>query len=533
MGWLHQLFSGRFQAGQPDPFSDFWYQPAGITTIAGLHLDAEGAQKVSAYYRGVDILSTSLAMLPLPIWRRLAKDAGREVAREHPLYDLLHRKPNPWQDAFQWKRQQMRHLIHHGNGYSRIIDGARGFVDELRPIHPTLVTPEQLETGRVVFHIRNPKTALTMTFTQDEIFHLRGACDEGVKGKGILEYARDSIGLGVVMESYASRLFSRGTAASGVIEVPGILNEEASRRIAKTFVTAYGEWHLPKVLEQGAKFTRTEMDPEKAQMLLSRKFSVTDIARWLGLPPHMLGDLDRATFTNIEHQGQEFVTYSLGPWLSLWEFAVNDRLILRPETYYAEFTRDALVRGDIATRWEAYVKGVNAGIVAPNEVREKENLRKVDGLDQPRTPANITGNPPASEGPTTRPRSRRIPSDEDEEEPDEEDEGARTRARAIVRESAARVLRKEIRAALHAGVKYSAAGKEWAAWVNDFYADYHEFVMQTMLMDEAMARAYVAFHRTELQAGFAVTKEWTPDYLANLALDWPRAVQTPVLPIRE
>jgi hypothetical protein len=202
-------------------------------------------------------------------------------------------------------------------------------------------------------------------------------------------------------EQYASRIFSRGTLNGGVIEVPGPMDPESARSMAQSFVTAAGEWHMPKVLPMGAKMAdpKLALTPENAQMLLSRKFAISDVARWLGLPPHMIGDLDRATFSNIEHQGQEFVTYSLGPWLSLWEFAINDQLILQPNRFFAEFTRDALVRGDIAARWQAYQIAVQTGTWTRNEVRRKENMNALDGLDEPLDPAHLTGSQPPTAQP--------------------------------------------------------------------------------------------------------------------------------------
>lgn len=501
MDLLASLFAGS-ERMQPGPTDDFWYGPIGAMTQAGLRVDEEGAKKISAWFRGRDILSTSLAMLPLPIYRRLPSDQGRDKAPTQPLYDVLHRKPNSWQDSFQWRRQAMCHLIDHGNHYSRIVAGPRGFADQLHPIaDPRTVTPELLGSGRKVFHIRDAKTGATKTKTQDEVFHLCGASDDGVVGKGILEYARESLGLGLALHSYASRLFSQGVLHGGVITVPGTLDPEAARRMAASFVTSASKWHSPKVLEQGATYAAAGLDPEKAQFILSRKFSVNDIARWLGLPPHMLADLERSTNNNIEHQGQEFVDYSLGPWLTLWEFAINDQLMLRPETYFAEFTRDALVRGDIATRWAAYVSSVNAGIVAINEVRTKENLTKVPGGDVPREPKNITG-------------SQSFPNRDRRPEPRED------RAQAIATEAAARLLRKEIRAIQQRAVKHAADGDAFASAVTGFYADHVALVAQTLQVDQATAHTYCRGQAAQIlgEVGLSALETWAaPYYAAGLA----------------
>jgi HK97 family phage portal protein len=502
MDLLGSLFTGSFRAGVPGPGDDYWYNPVGVMTAAGVRIDDEGAKKVSAWFRGRDLLATSLAMLPLGMNVRLPGDGGRDAAPDHPLDDVIGRKPNPWQDAFQWRRQAMFHIIDHGNHYSRIVSGARGFVDELRPIYPTRVTPELLDVGRVVYRVKSKNGATTETFTQDEIFHLRGACDDGVEGKGVLEYARDSLGLGLTLESYAAKIFGRGGLRAGVIEVPGTLNEDASKRMAQSFVTAVGNWHLPKVLEQGSTFKPDTLDPEKAQMILSRQFTVNDIARWLGLPPHMLGDLERSTNNNIEHQGQEFVTYSLGPWLTLFEFSINDQLVTKPQTYYAEFVRDALVRGDIAARWAAYQIAVSTGTFTRNEVRELENKPKLPGLDTPLDPAHLTGKLPAPAGGGTK------------------GPASSTKAHAIAVESAARLLRKEIAQVERAAVKHAADADAFAIWVTDFYQTHVALVAETLQMSADDAARYCAGQAAQLlgELGLRAVETWgTTAYASGLA----------------
>ena len=496
MDFLTGLMTGQLQAGTPGPTDDFWYGPAGTVTAAGLRIDSDGAQKVSAWYRGRDILATSLAMLPLGMYQR----RGPEEAPDHPLHDVLHRKPNPWQDSFQSRREAMFHIIDHGHAYYHIVPGPRGFADQLWPIHPTLVTPELLDSGVMRYVVRDPKRGTTRVLTQDDIFHLRGA-----EGKGVLEHARDSLGLGLVLENYASKLFSRGALGGGFIQVPGPADADARKALAKSYLTPVGDWHVPKILENGATFQASTMEPEKAQFILSRKFSVNDIARWLGLPPHMLADLERSTNNNIEHQGQEFVTYSLGLWLSLWEFSINDQLVLRPQTYYAEFKREALVRGDIATRWAAYVSGTNAGILAVNEVRKKENLPAVDGGDVPRPPANIVGNRRAADG---QPPPRRNQDDDN------------NRAEAIAAAAAARLLRKEVRAVQRLAVKHAADEDAFAAAVTEFYAKHVTLVMNELKMSQVDAESYCS-----QQAVQALSDEWvwlleqwnTEAYAAGLA----------------
>ena len=504
MDILGRLFGGGLQATY-GPADDHWYQPisAGTSTPAGMRVDTETAQKISAWYRGRDILATVVAMLPFPLYQKLPNDGGSEPVPDHPLYDVLHDAPNSWQDAFQWRRDKMFDLIDYGWSFDWIREGRRGFVDELHPIAPTLVTPERIKSGalagRWLFHVRDDKTGRSTTHTQDEIFYLRGA-----GGKGILEYARTSLGTALATESYAANIFGNGTLNGGIIENPGLLNPEAARRMAASMVTKPGDWHRPKVLEQGSKFIQNTMTPEDAQMLLSRKFSIDDMARWLGVPRQMLENSD-PSFGNAEQFDQNFITYSLGGWLSLFEFAVKHQLILYPKKFYAEFTRDAIVRGKFTERAEGNVAYVNAGIYTVDEVRGKEGKNKRGGkADELREPQNITGKPSAADP-----------------EPEPDDPPARKKATAIATESAARLLRKEITAVQKAAVKHAADQDAFVAWVTEFYTAHAALVAQTLQMAQADADTYCWSQAQQIVNGvgwLAALEVWNTDaYAAGLA----------------
>lgn len=493
------------------PDDDRWFSPigAGVITPAGMRVDADAAQKISAWYRGRDLLATVVAMLPFPVYERLPHDGGSAPVPDHPLYDLLHDQPNSWQDAFQWRREKMFNLIDYGWSYDWIVPGARGFVDALQPIAPALVTPEQIRRGpsrgRWLFHVRDEDTGQTAIKTQDEVFFLRGA-----GGKGILEYARTSLGTALATESYAANIFGNGVLNGGVIENPGVLDTEAARRMARSFVTKPGQWHTPKVLEQGSKWVQNEMTPEDAQMLLSRKFSIDDMARWLGVPRQMLENSD-PSFGNAEQFDQNFLTYSMGGWLALFEFAVKAQLILNPKRFYAEFTRDAIARGKLVDRWQVHVAAVNAGIKTVDEARAKEGLNTRGGkANELREPQNITGKPAAP-----------VPDD---------DEPARARRRtpsaqsaAIVQESAARVLRKEVAAMQKYAVRHAADEDAWATAVTDFYADHAALVAQTLQVSVEAAQTYCASQAAQIVsrepgAWVETLERWhTAQYAAGLA----------------
>jgi HK97 family phage portal protein len=503
MGLLtRMILGGGLRAGTPGPADDFWYRSTGVMTPSGIQIDEDSAKKLSAWYRGRDILATVLAMLPLQVFEKLPNDGGAQQAKQHPLYDVLHDKPNVWQDSFRWRRQSMFHLIDHGNAYARVLSGGRGFVDQLWPLDPRLVTVEQLPSGRLLYRVRDARTNRTSTLTQDEVFHLCGASEDGITGQGILAYARNSIGLAHAMESYAQRIFGKGVLNGGTITVPGQLDPEASKRMAQSFITAAGDWSLPKVLEQGATWEKPDMSPEDFQMILSRKFSIDDMARWLGIPRQMLENND-PSFGNAEQFDRNFIVYSMGPWLSLWEFAIKDQLILNPQRFYAEFNRDAIVRADIGQRWTAHVEAVNAGIKSVDEVRAVEGLNKRGGkADELREPQNITGKPKADD-PAAAPRSAQT-----------------TRAAAIAQASAARMIRKEVTAVQALAKKHAQDLAQFALAVDAFYLDHVALVEQTLQVTHAVAVEYATSHArlARTTAWVAALQTWSSDsYAAGVA----------------
>lgn len=504
MGMLARLLTGHdLMASTPGPTDDFWYRDApGDKTPSGMRVDPESAKKLSAWYRGRDILATVLAMLPLQVFERLPNGGGSELARSNPLYDVVHDKPNVSQDSFQWRRQKMYHLIDHGNAYSRIISGRRGYVDQLEPIAPKLVTPVKQPGGRIIFYVRDPRTNITTPFTQDEIFHLRGASEDGVVGQGILTAARQSIGTALAVESYASLIFGNGTLNGGIIEVPGKLNDEASLRMARSFKTAAGDWAMPKVLEAGSKWTQSDMSPEDFQMLLSRKFSVDDMARWLGIPRQMLENND-PSFGNAEQFDRNFMSYSMGPWLSLWEFGINDQLVIS-NRFFVEFNRHAIVRSDIATQATADVQYVNAGIRSVDEVRAQHNWNARGGsADDLREPQNITGKPTAA--PTQDPPAPNRRTDQ---------------ASAIATASAARIIRKETSAVQALAKRFASDSQQFASGVSAFYIDHVTLVMQSLNVPREFAGAYCSRHAQQASGAdwvAQVTRWNTTTYAAELA----------------
>jgi HK97 family phage portal protein len=510
------LTGGGLRAGVPGPADDYWYQPVGTVSAAGMRVDGNSAQMISAWYRGRDILASVLAMLPLHVYERLPNDGGADVAARHPLEDVLHDKPNDAEDSYQWRRQAMFDIIDFGWFYCWIVPGARGFADQLVRIDPTLVTPKrQVVTlpngatmnGRWLFDVRGRSGGVTKTYTQDEIFYLRGA-----GGKGILEYARTSLGTALATETYAAQIFSKGILNGGVLEIPAALDPVAGKRMAESYVTKMGDWHMPIVLEQGAKLNNQNLlTPEDAQMLLSRRFSIDDMARWLGVPRLMLENSD-PSYGNAEQFTQNFIDINMGGWLSMWEFGINDQLILNPVRFFARFTREAFVRSKFFERWQGHVMAVNAGIVSVDEVRSIEDMNKRGGkANELREPQNITGKPTAAatgDGAASAPPAS----------PSAADGGSK--ATAIAQASAARVLRKEVLEVRKLAVRHQADGDAFAIAVAAFYASHVALVADALQMSRVDAERYCAGQAAQMVTGdwLAVLDVWkTDDYAAGLA----------------
>jgi HK97 family phage portal protein len=328
-------------------------------------------------------------MLPLVIYRRTSD--GKERAPMHPLYTLLHDQPNRWQTSFEWREMMAGHLALRGNAYSeQISTGGRG-ISELIPLHPDRVRPFWAPDKRVAYEYV-PEEGPSRVILQDEMLHIRGLGFDGLRGMNPIECQRETIGMTMAVNEHGARMFSNGTRLSGVLEHPHRLGEESARRLKDSWQAAYagtGNSGKTAVLEEGMKWHSVALSNEDAQYLETRKFQIADIARMFRIPPHLIADLDRSTNNNIEHQGMEFVVHSMGPWFKRFEQAIQRDLITQKNTYFAEFLVDALLRGDSDARSNLYKSGILDGWMTRNEVRAKENMNPLEGLDEPLVPLNM------------------------------------------------------------------------------------------------------------------------------------------------
>ena len=352
------------------------------SSASGKRVNERSAMQMTAVYSCVRVLSEAVASLPLHVYRQNDK-GGKEKATDHPLYFLLHDEPNPEMTSFIFRETLMTHLLLWGNAYAQVIRNGKGDVVALYPLMPNRMNVDRDDKGRLYYeYTLTQEDAPTMKgstvkLDPSDVLHVPGLGFDGLVGYSPIAMAKNAIGLGLATEEFGSKFFANGAAPSGVLEHPGVLKDPGKIRDSWT-QTFGGSGNSNKiaVLEEGMKYTPVSISPEQAQFLETRKFQITEIARIFRVPPHMIGDLEKSTFSNIEQQSLEFVKYTLDPWVSRWEQAIV-RSLLRPEekkTYFVKFNLDGLLRGDYQSRMNGYAVGINNGFMCPNDVRELENL---------------------------------------------------------------------------------------------------------------------------------------------------------------
>lgn len=353
---------------------------AGAQSATGLNISEDDMLRVSAVFSCINLISNTIASLPFPVYRRL-QPRGKEKARDHYLYDILMYEPNPEMTAFDFRKTMQVQLELYGNAYANIVYDRAGRVKELWPIPSPYVKVVRTDAGELVgYEIAVPGDGVKRVAPQ-EMFHLRGLGD-GYVGFKPLQYAREIIGLALATEQYGAEFFANGAVASGIVEIPGRLSPEALEKFKADFRRKYeglGRQHRILFLEQGLKFHQMTIQNDNAQFLETRKYQVEEVARFFGVPPHKVGALDRATFSNIEHQAMEFVQDCIRPRVVNWEQQVRRQLFREADKgkYFAEFILGGLLRGDAKTRAEYYRVGRNDGWLSANDIRELENLNPI------------------------------------------------------------------------------------------------------------------------------------------------------------
>ncbi len=376
MGLLTRAFERRSNLANPDP----WLVSlmGGPMTAAGMRVNPDTAMRFTAVYGAVRILAETVATLPLIVYRRLPNE-GKERATDYFLYRLLHDQPNEEQTRTEFVEMLQGHLALRGNAYAQI-DRKAGQPARLVPLHPDRVEVERDRTGGLVYKVTPDFGGQYQLRRQaGEVMHIRGLSSDGVTGLNPIELFRESVALGLAYEEYSARLFGNGANLQGVLETPQAMSDTALKRFREMWQQNYGglaNSGKTAILENGMKWQAIGMRPADAEFIASRKFQVTEIARIFRVPPHMLADLERATFSNIEHQSLEFIRDTIRPWLVRWEQALTRDLIPAEDRdkYFVEFLIDGLMRGDLKSRYDSYAIGRNNGWLSANDIRRLENM---------------------------------------------------------------------------------------------------------------------------------------------------------------
>ena len=352
-------------------------------TSSGKNVNERTAMRVTAVYSCVRILSEAIAGLPLHLYKQIDK-GGKEKAINHPLYKLLHDEPNPEMTSFVFRETLMSHLLLWGNAYAQIIRNGKGQVVALYPLMPNRMTVDRDSNDRIYYTYSvnesdNPKLRKLgqIRLRKDEIFHIPALGFDGLVGYSPIAMAKNAIGMALATEEYGAKFFANGASPSGVLEHPGnIKDPDRLRESWNTLFQGSGNSHKIAVLEEGLKYQPIGISPNEAQFLETRKFQIDEIARIFRVPPHMVGDLDKSSFSYIEQQSLEFVKYTLDPWVTRWEQAIHRSLLLESEKkeYFAKFNVDGLLRGDYQSRMSGYATGIQNGFLSPNDIRSLENM---------------------------------------------------------------------------------------------------------------------------------------------------------------
>ena len=352
-------------------------------SAAGQSVNERSAMQMSAVYACVRILAESIASLPLHFYQY--NDAGgKEKAVNHPLYWLLHDEPNPEMSSFSFRETLMTHLLLWGNAYAQIIRNGRGEVIALYPLMPDRMTVDRDARGRIYYeYARSESDANTLgkkssvILSPEDVFHIPGLGFDGLVGYSPIAMAKQAIGMGLACDEYGASFYQNGAQPGGVLEHPNVLKDP--KRVRESWNAIYQgskNAHRIAVLEEGMTYKPITISPEQAQFLETRKFQIDEIARIFRVPPHRIGDLEKSSFSNIEQQSLEFVKYTLAPWISRWEQAIQRSLLLMSERtrYFARFNVEGLLRGDYQSRMNGYAVARQNGWMSANDIRELESL---------------------------------------------------------------------------------------------------------------------------------------------------------------
>lgn len=383
MGIFSGLFHSRDKPSNSTNGSGYRFFLGNST--AGKAVTERSAMQMTAVYSCVRILAEAIAGLPLHLYC-YKEDGGKEKALGHPLYLLLHDEPNPEMSSFVFRETLMTHLLLWGNAYAQIIRNGKGEVVALYPLMPNRMTVDRDSSGQLFYSYQMSNSDAptmpggTVILKPSDVLHVPGLGFDGLVGYSPIAMAKNAIGLAIATEEYGAKFFANGATPGGLLEYPGTVKDPD--RVRESWNKGFsGSQNAGKVaiLEEGMKYTPISIAPEQAQFLETRKFQINEIARIFRIPPHMIGDLEKSSFSNIEQQSLEFVKYTLDPWVVRWEQSLSRALFTQEEKsrYFFKFNVEGLLRGDYQSRMNGYATARQNGWMSANDIRELENLDRI------------------------------------------------------------------------------------------------------------------------------------------------------------
>lgn len=385
MFFTHQSAS-QFGAGDRSPYGDFWFKPIGFG-LDGRSVSRNDAMRLAAVYGCVNLVSGHMALLPIEFFER----GTFKPIKNHPLAYLLNYRPNPFQNAFEYRRMKQGHLELRGNAFSEIFYDRKGGIKALIPRHPDKVRPIILPDGSDYYYQYTDGKA-TRKISRQEMWHIRGLSDDGIMGLSVLDYAQQSMQLGLSAQQYGVRFYqNNGRPTSGWVEFPGKYKDSAQRKeVRDSLQDAQSGKNAGKLmlLDYGMKYHEVGITNDNAQFLETRKFQTSDIATFFGVPASKLGDLSRSTFSSLEAEERSYVNDSLLIRSSAWRSSIQNELLFYDEQIDARFNFGVLLLGDTKSRAEGYRLLMETASITPDEIREREGMQPL-GLNKPMFPLNM------------------------------------------------------------------------------------------------------------------------------------------------
>lgn len=458
----------------------------GARTKSGLSITSDNATEVAAVMACVKVIVETLSSVPLVLYE--IKDNGsKSQAIKSPLYNILRWQPNRWQTAVDFFEMTAGHVALRGNAYAEILTNNANQVTDLVPLHPDRVTPFFAPDGRRAYEYQD-KDKERRVILQDEMLHIALMSFDGLKGMNPIQQSRETIGTAKAAQIYGARFFSNDSRPAGYLKHPATLSQEAQERLINSWESRHrgvDNAHRPAILEEGMEWESVGIAPEDAQYLDTRKFEKTEIASIFRVPPHMIADLERATFSNIEQQSLNFIYYTMLPWFNRIQQAVRRDLIspANKTRLYAKFNPETLLRGDQKTRYDSYAQGRSWGWLSANDVREMEDM---DPLP------DAIGNTYLQ--PSNHVTTGKFDDDEDQQSPQPNVDA--DALLPVLHAACERIVNKEIKA-----IRRAVQAKAAPDWLDVFYDEHQDFVQSVLGVSAATAKLWCDMQHHELLAG--------------------------------